>query len=143
MKKRIKMAKFQIYSYTVQNNEELDRKIKATTVSSTEEREDNSVLNDFLYTQYTIQHKTATDKVNTVKKIVISYERAKFSLNTDNLKETNTIIVIVPGLTGTTQMLSDKTMKKLTNTVPACVTIRLTHLNILCINLHELILTSF
>lgn len=66
MKKRIKMAKFQIYSYTVQNNEELDRKIKATTVSSTEEREDNSILND-LYTQYTIQHKTAIDKVNTVK----------------------------------------------------------------------------
>lgn len=62
------MAKFQIYRYTVQNNEELDRKIKATTVYSTEEREDNSVLNDCLYTQYTIQHKTAIDKVNTVKK---------------------------------------------------------------------------
>lgn len=61
------MAKFQIYRYTVQNNEELDRKIKVT-VYSTEEREDNSVLNDFLYTQYTIQHKTAIDKVNTVKK---------------------------------------------------------------------------
>lgn len=44
------MAKFQIYRYTVQNNEELDRKIKVT-VYSTEEREDNSVLNDFLYTQ--------------------------------------------------------------------------------------------
>lgn len=61
------MAKFQIYRYTVQNNEELDRKIKVT-VYSTEEREDNSVLNDCLYTQYTIQHKTAIDKVNTVKK---------------------------------------------------------------------------
>lgn len=62
------MAKFQIYRYTVQNNEELDRKIKVT-VYSTEEREDNSVLNDCLYTQYTIQHKTAIDKVNTVKKM--------------------------------------------------------------------------
>lgn len=61
------MAKFQIYRYTVQNNEELDRKIKVT-VYSTEEREDNSLLNDCLYTQYTIQHKTAIDKVNTVKK---------------------------------------------------------------------------
>lgn len=61
------MAKFQIYRYTVQNNEELDRKIKVT-VYSTEEREDNSVLNDCLYTQYTIQHKTAINKVNTVKK---------------------------------------------------------------------------
>lgn len=60
------MAKFQIYRYTVQNNEELDRKIKVT-VYSTEEREDNSVLNDCLYTQYTIQHKTAINKVNTVK----------------------------------------------------------------------------
>lgn len=61
------MAKFQIYRYTVQNNEELDRKIKVT-VYSTEEREDNSILNDCLYTQYTIQHKTAINKVNTVKK---------------------------------------------------------------------------
>lgn len=60
------MAKFQIYRYTVQNNEELDRKIKVT-VYSTEEREDNSLLNDCLYTQYTIQHKTAINKVNTVK----------------------------------------------------------------------------